>query len=66
MLIFIIKNQILRLIDTLFGTESIGLIATAFGIICHAFSVDMQSQKKDNKSLKKISVFYKMLTCIND
>ena len=51
--------QILRLIDTLFGTESIGLIATAFGIICHAFSVDMQSQKKDNKSLKKLTFFIK-------
>ena len=59
MLIFIIKNQILRLIDTLFGTESIGLIATAFGIICHAFSVDMQSQKKDNKSLKILAFFIK-------
>ena len=51
--------KILRLIDTLFSTESIGLIATAFGIICHAFSVDMQSQKKDNKSLKKLAFFIK-------
>ena len=51
--------QILRLIDTLFSTESIGLIATAFGIIYPTFGVDTQSQKKYSKS-KEDGIFYEI------
>ena len=51
--------QILRLIDTLFSTESIGLIATAFGIIYPTFGFDTQSQKKYSKSIEN-GIFYEI------
>lgn len=52
--------KILRLKDTLFSTESIGLIATAFGIIYPAFDINTQSQKKNEKPLRNNIIFYEI------
>jgi hypothetical protein len=38
--------KLLRLLDIFFSTESIGLTAISFGIICHASNIDITLELK--------------------